>query len=137
MSHPFEIKFLDHVAIRVQDMSASQKWYQDYLGLKVMKFDAWGDYPIFMVSGNFGVALFPADLQDPVLPRSRNIKIDHFAFRVSRIDFNASLEFFQAKDVPFVHKNHHYFESIYLNDPDGHEVELTTATDYFSRLSAG
>jgi catechol 2,3-dioxygenase-like lactoylglutathione lyase family enzyme len=130
MPHPFAIEFLDHVAIRVKDLNVSQNWYQDYLGFKALKFDNWGDYPIFMVSGNFGVALFPANLKDPEIPESRNIKIDHFAFRVSKIDFKAAVNYFQAKGIPFLHQDHHYFESIYLNDPDGHEVELTSATEF-------
>ena len=42
MPHPFEIEFLDHVAIRVKDLNVSQNWYQDYLGFKVMKFEELG-----------------------------------------------------------------------------------------------
>lgn len=30
----FKIEFLDHVAIRVKDIQASAKWYEEVLGLQ-------------------------------------------------------------------------------------------------------
>ncbi|MCB0667601.1 MAG: VOC family protein [Saprospiraceae bacterium] len=128
MNHPFEIEFLDHVAIRVSDMHKSEQWYADVLGLEVLKFEEWGDFPVFMVSGSFGVALFPANLQDPKIPRSKNVRIDHFAFRVTPAAFRKALAFFDKKGIKHEIQDHHYFESVYLLDPDGHIVELTTPT---------
>jgi len=78
-----EIEFLDHVAIRVADMDASAKWYEKVLGLKRYQLPEWGDYPIFLLAGKSGIALFPANATDPKLdPISKNVKIDHFAFNV-------------------------------------------------------
>ena len=37
-------------------------------------------------------------------------------------------EHFDALTVPYRESDHHYFQSIYLLDPDGYEVELTMAT---------
>lgn len=128
MNNTFEIEFLDHVAIRVKDMEISQRWYHEILGLQKLTFVEWGDYPVFMVKGNFGVALFPADLEDTPLPNSKNVKIDHFAFRVTRENFIRAEDFFRNKKVDYFYQDHTYFESIYLYDPDKHIVELTTET---------
>lgn len=126
--HPVQIEFLDHVAIRVRDMQVSQTWYEQTLGLEKLTFPEWGTYPVFMTCGNFGIALFPANLEDPVMPDSRNIKIDHFAFRVLPSAFEKAKLFFQENEIEFHYQDHHYFESLYLRDPDGHVVELTTPT---------
>ena len=127
--HPIKLEFLDHVAIRVKDMQASQMWYQKTLGMKKLTFQEWGEYPVFMVNGNFGVALFPANISDPPMPKSKNVKIDHFAFRVSPDNFKVAQRFFNEQKVSFFYQDHVYFESIYLYDPDGHIVELTTPTE--------
>ena len=122
-----EIDFLDHVAIRVADLEASANWYEEVLGLKRYQLPAWGEFPIFMLSGKTGVAIFPANLDDPKLnPASRNIKIDHFAFNVNRENFEKAEKRYQELGLEFNIQDHHYFDSIYTQDPDGHTVELTT-----------
>ena len=60
----FEIRFLDHVAIRVSDVETSVNWYEKTLGLRRMKMTEWGDFPIFMSCGKTGIAIFPANLND-------------------------------------------------------------------------
>jgi catechol 2,3-dioxygenase-like lactoylglutathione lyase family enzyme len=123
----FKIDFLDHVAIRVKDLEASAAWYEKILGLRRFQPPKWGDYPIFMRAGTSGVALFPASEGDPVLDlASRNVKIDHFAFQVSRKAFEEAQRHYESQGQEFQIQDHHYFHSIYTRDPDGHTVELTT-----------
>ena len=57
--HKIEIEFLDHVAIRVAGMQASARWYKKVLGLKRYQLPEWGDFPILLLSGKSGIALFP------------------------------------------------------------------------------
>lgn len=124
---PFEINHLDHVAIYVKDMECSIDWYTRVLGLKKYQLEQWGDVPVFMLSGKSGVAIFPAQLQDQKIdPNSRNIRIEHFAFNVSNADFENAQNHFKSLNIPFDFQDHHYFHSVYLQDPDGHKVELTT-----------
>ena len=124
---PFEINFLDHVAIYVEDMERSIKWYHRVLGLKKYQLKAWGPFPVFMLAGKSGLAIFPARMNDPKLPEnSRNVSIEHYAFNVSNEDFIKAQAHFQSLNETFEFQDHHYFHSIYLKDPDGHKVELTT-----------
>ena len=93
MNNPIKIEFLDHVAIRVKDIEDSACWYEEVLGLKRIQFSEWGDFPIFMLQGKSGVALFPANLSDAELvSKSKNVKIDHFAFNVNRENFEKAIK---------------------------------------------
>lgn len=122
-----KLDFLDHVAIRVKDLHISAEWYHRVLNLKKYHLPAWGEFPILMLSGKTGIALFPAKLDDTQLdPHSRNVKIDHFAFQVSRENFDKAKRRYQDLKLEFQIQDHHYFHSIYTKDPDGHTVELTT-----------
>ena len=124
-SQIFDLEFLDHVAIRVKDLKESAKWYEKVFGLKPYQFDQWGDFPIFMVKKNFGIALFPANVNDKIIPASKNVKIDHFAFRISPEHYEKAIEHFQNIGLSFEEQDHHHFMSIYVKDPDGHMCELT------------
>ena len=122
-----KIEFLDHVAIRVADIEASAKWYEKVLGLKRYQLPEWGDFPIFLLSGKSGIALFPANTTDTKLePTSKNVKIDHFAFNVTNENFEKAKKRYIELNLKFNIQDHHYFDSIYTNDIDGHTVELTT-----------
>lgn len=123
----FEIDFLDHVAIRVKNLKISETWYTKVLGLKKYQLEEWGEYPIFMLANKSGIALFPADRSDKELDiKSKNVKIDHFAFNVSKENFEKARKKYRELNLDFQFQDHHYFHSIYTKDPDGHTVELTT-----------
>lgn len=123
----FKINYLDHVAIRVKDMANSISWYERVLGLKKVQLEEWGAFPIFMLAEKTGIALFPADEEDPnVMLKSSNVKIEHFAFNVSNEDFILARKKYDLLQIKYRFQDHYYFHSIYTFDPDGHEVELTT-----------
>ena len=122
-----EIGFLDHVAIRVTDLKASAKWYEEVLGLKKVQLPEWGDFPIFMLANKSGIALFPANTKDKEIDtKSKNIRIDHFAFNVNKENFEKAKKRYTELNLDFNIQDHHYFHSIYTKDPDNHTVELTT-----------
>jgi catechol 2,3-dioxygenase-like lactoylglutathione lyase family enzyme len=126
MKH-FNLNFIDHVAIRVKDPQKSIGWYEKVLGLEVGDFPEWKNYPVFMSSGRFGLAIFPAITSDPEFNMSsKNSKIDHFAFNVTNEDFVKARAHYESLGIEFHFQDHYYFHSIYTKDPDGHIVELTT-----------
>ncbi len=68
-----------------------------------------------------------ANLKDPELNlKSQNVKIYHFAFNVSMESFEKAKHHYKKLNLDFSIKDHHYFHSLYTQDPDGHTVELTT-----------
>lgn len=122
-----KINFLDHVAIRVADIKASAEWYQKVLGLTYYQLPEWGEFPVFLMAGKSGIALFPSRPGDPPIdPASKNVKIDHFAFNVNREMFDRAQAHYKELGLEYAIQDHHYFHSIYTRDPDGHVVELTT-----------
>lgn len=126
-NNSFTLSFLDHVALRVKNLTLSAEWYEKVLSLQKYQVPEWGEYPIFLLSGKSGLALFPAKIDDPTLdPNSRNVKIDHFAFHVTMENFEKAKIRYAELGLEFQEKDHHYFRSIYTKDPDGHVVELTT-----------
>ncbi len=123
---PFRINFLDHVAIMVKDMEVSAQWYQKVLGLQKYELPEWGAYPIFLLAGKSGIALFPANANVEENKSERNIRIDHYAFNVSRDAFDKAVIWYEELGLKHTIKDHHHFLSVYIHDPDGHTVELTT-----------
>ena len=119
----FSINFLDHVAIKVENVDISAAWYERLLWLKKCTYPEWGDRPVMMMSGNFGVALFPVAATGN---DTKRIRIDHFAFNSSLPDFEKALKYFDAIGEKYEFQDHVYFHSVYLRDPDKHKVELTT-----------
>jgi catechol 2,3-dioxygenase-like lactoylglutathione lyase family enzyme len=123
----FSINNLDHVAIRVRDLDISAQWYEDVLGLKRYVLPQWGAFPVFMLAGKSGIALFPIK-QDEAKNKGGSLKtcIDHFAFNVDNSNFKKARKKYSSLGLDFSFQDHHYFHSIYTKDPDGHTVELTT-----------
>ncbi|MEO1262482.1 MAG: VOC family protein [Bacteroidota bacterium] len=122
-----KLNYLDHVAIYVADMEKSAAWYEKVLGLKKHVVEKWTPFPIFMLAGKCGIALFPADTSQPPVKKSyKGAKIDHFAFNVDNDEFLKARKHYEALGIKYNFQDHFYFHSIYTQDPDGHTVELTT-----------
>ncbi|MEL0254447.1 MAG: VOC family protein [Burkholderiaceae bacterium] len=132
MINNFKVDFLDHVAISVSDIEKSVEWYEKVIGLKKHIVPEWDGYPVMMLAGKTGLAIFPAKSKEKIpslIPE--DIRIKHFAFNVDKSNFKLAIEKFKALKIPFSIQDHYYFNSIYVKDLDGHEVELTTLNDGF------
>lgn len=123
----FQIEYLDHVAIRAMDIDVSAKWYEEVLGLKRYQLPEWGEFPVFLLSGKSGVAIFPASGKAENREKtSRRVKIDHFAFNLTNENFDKAKKRYDHLGIKYDFQDHFYYHSIYTTDPDGHTVELTT-----------
>ena len=124
----FRVRHIDHVALTVRDLEGSVAWYRDVLGLERRHENVWGRVPAMMCAGETCVALFPASTANPkAAPERRDSAImRHLAFQVDQGNFLGAQAELRARGIPFTFEDHQIAHSIYLNDPDGYEIELTT-----------
>jgi catechol 2,3-dioxygenase-like lactoylglutathione lyase family enzyme len=121
------VKHIDHVAIAVRDTIASAAWYRDVLGLERRFEDAWGDGPpVMMCAGDTCVALFPTEGTATPPPGRDAIAMRHVAFVVDRENFEAAGARFDELGIAWEFADHDVAHSLYIADPDGHRVEITT-----------
>ncbi|HEY2220249.1 MAG TPA: VOC family protein [Gaiellaceae bacterium] len=123
---PFRLQRLDHVSLNVSDRSRSIAWYRDVLGLELRNEPRADDWPAFM--GEFGkcIGLFQAQDGPPPERRSESVGFRHLAFMLGKDDLERAQAHFRANGVEFRFEDHGNVHSVYLRDPDGHVVELTT-----------
>jgi catechol 2,3-dioxygenase-like lactoylglutathione lyase family enzyme len=117
-----ELEALDHVGLVVSDMARSIRWYTEVLGLRRAHEDAWGEFPAVLEANGSGVALFPS--------RGRPVPVDdpmrHVGFRTSRRGLEAARAELTARGIEFREGDYGVAWSVYLPDPDGYQVEITT-----------
>jgi catechol 2,3-dioxygenase-like lactoylglutathione lyase family enzyme len=120
-----KLEGIDHVAIGVRDIEQSARWYIDVLGFERLHEGMWNGVPTFIGKGNTGIALFPAT-QEPKSSAHREIRMLHLAFRADRKNFLAAQQELKMREIKFEFQDHEIAQSIYLRDPDGHQLEITT-----------
>jgi catechol 2,3-dioxygenase-like lactoylglutathione lyase family enzyme len=124
----FTVEGLDHVALAVRDVHGSAAWYRDVLGFERRYQDVWGDRPIVVGAGTTSLALFPTEgpyQGGPEKPPGR-AHLRHIAFRVDAANFARAQASLQSRGLAFEFQDHAISQSIYFEDPDGYEIEITT-----------
>ena len=121
----FRTQGLDHVALVVADMRRSIAWYADVLGMERRYADVWdgGGHPVVLCNGDACVALFEPVEGDLVEADGVN---RHFAIRLDRSGFDAARAELAQRAIEAELWDHTICHSLYVRDPDGHQVELTT-----------
>lgn len=117
-----KLEFLDHVAIRVADIHASAQWYESVLGMTVFQPEAWKPFPVMVLAGESGIALFP-DTDPPTSAETK--RAFHIAFRIDHAELEATRLRLTAQGLDVTFEDHVHFHSIYFTDPDGYRLELT------------
>ncbi len=113
------------LSLNVGDREASIAWYRDVLGLEQRNPPGRDDWPVFM--GEFGscVALFQAEVESPERA-SESTGLRHVAFAVGRHEFEQAQAHLRERGIEFRFEDHGNAHSVYLADPDGNVVELTS-----------
>ena len=119
----FSIKDLDHVVLKVTDMDRAIRFYEDVLGCKVERTVE----SIGLVQLRAGRAL--VDLVPAGEGHGAGRNMDHFALTIEPFDAAALKAHFAAHGIAIGEPATRYGAegfgpSIYLNDPDGNQVEL-------------
>ena len=117
------LAFLDHIAIKVKDVEASAAWYVRVLKMKRFQPEEWKPFPVMVLAGESGLALFPQK-------KGENISIQslHIAFRIAPKDFDSLRMHLEQEGIELYFEDHVWFQSMYFSDPDGYRLEITTPT---------
>jgi catechol 2,3-dioxygenase-like lactoylglutathione lyase family enzyme len=126
MTMPFRLQRLDHVSLNVSDRQRSIDWYRDVLGLELTNEPQRDDWPAFM--GDFGacIALFQGEPTPPAERSDESVGFRHVAFMVGKHDLERAQAHLAELGVTLRFEDHGDSHSVYLRDPDGHTIELTT-----------
>lgn len=125
-----QVQSLDHVTIVVKDLAATRRFYVDLLGMQEVP------RPAFSFAGQWfraGATFIHTILEAPGTGvagngRDDNSRGHHFAFLVA--DCRAAAELLAAAGVPLVSPvklRPDGAAQLFVQDPDGHLVELSTA----------
>jgi catechol 2,3-dioxygenase-like lactoylglutathione lyase family enzyme len=115
---------LDHVAIAVSDVDRSARFYSDVLGLD--RAHAEWDVPVVMAANGTGVAIFDKELHPGEGDDTPDVRILHIAFRVDREGLERARQELSERGLTPRFSDHGIAHSLYFDDPDGHQLELTT-----------
>jgi catechol 2,3-dioxygenase-like lactoylglutathione lyase family enzyme len=121
------LQHIDHVAITVRDIPRSIEWYTKTLGLEHRSM--WDGEPQMLVAGDTAIALFSVDGKGIALSddeKAQRFTMQHFAFRVDRANFERAQEEFREQGIAARFADHGVCHSVYISDPDGHAIEITT-----------
>jgi catechol 2,3-dioxygenase len=130
------IRGLAEIVLMVQDMPAALHFYRDVLGMEVIS-PAQMQGPKFLRAGPAAdgvppqVVLVPRPADAPALPADRRLRsVHHIGLEVAATDLAS--ERARLENLGFeVRTGTHPFlsvEAIYVDDPDGNEVELVAWT---------
>ncbi len=124
------IKSLGEIAFRVDDLETMQKFYEEVIGLKLMK--RFPQSVFFEVAQGYGghtqvLALFDRSTA-PDYPglSSEKSTVDHIAFEISLLDFDSEKARLEDLGMRVDISEHSWvhWRSLYVTDPEGNLVEL-------------
>ena len=129
---PVSVLGLDHLNLRVADLDRALAFYTGVLGMREVKRNTRGDGSVSLVAlraGNCVVFLQPSAGYTPPADDKAS-GLDHYSLEIEAHDPPALAAHLRAHNVPIVAGpvkrwgGHGDGTSIYVRDPDGHEVEL-------------
>jgi catechol 2,3-dioxygenase len=114
-----------HVAIRVKDIAAARRWYEDVLGMTVE--DEFPGRAIFVRFGPYyhhDLAIFQAD-ENAGPPDQNAVGLAHIALLIDSLEgVKQWYQHLKEKGVDVRGSDHGVTRSIYFTDPDGNPFEI-------------
>jgi catechol-2,3-dioxygenase len=122
------VKELGHVVLYVRDVERSRAFYRDVLEWRDITPD--GDMPVAIFSSgrtHHELLLIEVGADAAPLPRGRRVGMYHFGLKVGESDaeLREVLAKLQEHKVPITGATDHgVTHSLYIQDPDGNDIEL-------------
>ena len=113
------IRGVYEIAVRVRDLSKSERFYRETLGLEVGIRDEQRRLVFLRAGGQAGMLVLQEDGGD--------WPTQHFAFTVADEDIENAAALLVERGVPIDGPIFHEWmpaRSVYFSDPDGHKLEL-------------
>src|SRR5207249_5026924 len=112
-----DVRRHDHIELRSTDPDRTASWYRALLRLETRHVDAFGpESPITVGVGECSLSLFPGEHNG----------FEHVAFEIEPDSFASAMAALDARGIAYRVADHRIATSLYLTDPDGATVELTT-----------
>jgi len=125
-----EVKELGHLVLYVRDLERSRRFYGDILGWRELR----GDVPVTSPTAMFSsgrthheLLLIEVGPDATPIPAGRRVGMYHFGLKVGTTDdeLRHVLEHLTQAGVKVVGATDHTVtHSLYIEDPDGNEIEL-------------
>jgi catechol 2,3-dioxygenase len=125
-----EVKELGHLVLYVRDLERSRRFYGDVLGWQEVR----GDMPVRFPAAAFSsgrthheLLLIEVGPDATPIPGGRRVGMYHFGLKVGESDdeLREALEQLTEAGVKVVGASDHTVtHSLYIEDPDGNEIEL-------------
>jgi catechol-2,3-dioxygenase len=129
----FTAQRLDHVGFTARDLGRLARWYEEVFGMERVHADAWpdvdGGHPLVLCAGAFCIALFAARDGVPPRPRDPSDPNEHVALALDHANFAQAQRDLAARGIAYETWDHGICDSLYLTDPEGHQIELTSYRD--------
>jgi catechol 2,3-dioxygenase-like lactoylglutathione lyase family enzyme len=118
---------LDHVVIRCTDIEASLAFYCDVLGLTPDRVEEWRQgetfFPSVRIDATTLIDLFPAP--PGYAPSADGKNMEHVCLVIEPADLDAlAAQFPDSQRADGLYGAQGIASSLYVNDPDGNQVEL-------------
>lgn len=119
-----QLDFIDHFAISVKNLQTSFDWYQKVFGFEM--FHQWKTTWLVQL-GSMKIGLFERPNAATIDDLDNKIAFQHLAFHVSAEEFIAAQIELAAAGVQIDGpEDTGVAYSIFVSDPDGHLLEITT-----------
>jgi catechol-2,3-dioxygenase len=129
-----EVKELGHLVLYVRDLERSSHFYRDVLGWRQIMPSEGKPAPFpaaaFAAPGgrtHHELLLIEVGPNAAPIPAGRHVGLYHFGLKIGDTDddLRAALQKLQQEDVTIVGTSDHTVtHSLYIEDPDGNEIEL-------------
>lgn len=118
------VEELDHVALNVTNLDRSYEWYQKVFGFAI--FHKWNT--TWMIHrGTMKIGLFLRPKAQSIGDTDNKLAITHFAFVTTPDEFKDAQSHLKKLGIKFdPPEDTGIAYSIFLSDPDGYQVEITT-----------